>query len=343
MSLTPAEEQEQAVSPWRNWRRWLPGVLISLVALFLVLRLARWQDLSLAFSSIRLLNLLVAVALTVISIITRAAAWRILLDGKVSLRRAFLGINEGYFLNNLFPLRAGEFGRAVFVGKAAGLSPFHVLSTIVIERAFDLAMAATLLLITLPLAFGQDWLRPLAWGTLVLVLLGLGLLFLMARNTAKVEALLNRWGQRWPKVGKFILPKIGSLLEGLSALTRPSQFFGSLLWIALSWVLWVLLYYIMLLPIAPQAPLWWGAFADAVLAMGVAIPSAPGALGVYEGALVWALSLFGISASTALAYAILVHFLQFVVTGLLGFYALLQEGRSFSALLSEIRVGGKVN
>lgn len=324
---------------WKDARRWLPGVVISIIAIILVARLASWSELKEAFGQVRIANLIIAFGLTVLSLATRAMAWRELLERKPSFARAFWGINEGYFLNNIFPLRAGEIGRAVFVGRAINISSFHVLSTIVIERAFDLVMAATLLLLTLPLVFGQVWLKPIAFTTLAIVLSALVLLFIAARNQERLKSWLGTIGQRWAFFSKQVLPRLGSLLEGLGALTQPGRFLLSLMWIVASWAIWVALYYIMLLNFAPHAPLWWGAFADAVLAMGVAIPSAPSGLGVYEGALVWALSLFGINSSAALAYAILMHFVNFATTGVFGLIGLIKEKRSVSDLMEEIRIG----
>jgi glycosyltransferase 2 family protein len=98
-----------------------------------------------------------------------------------------------------------------------------------------------------------------------------------------------------------------------------------------------LVYYVMLLSIAPNAPLWWAGFGDAVLAMGVAVPSAPAALGVFEGSLAGALSLVGVSFSLALGYAILMHFIQFVITGILGLWGLARDGRSFSSLFRDLQ------
>ena len=326
---------------WRKTRRWLPGLLISIVALVVLIRLASWHELEVAFTAIKPINLAAAIALTLISLVTRSLAWRVLLGNRTSVRKAFLVINEGYFLNNIFPLRAGEIGRAIFMGKSSELGPFHVISTIVIERAFDVAMAALLMLSTLPLALGMSWARPVAIISLVLVILGFIVLYFMARYNEKVKDLLLRLGKRWPLIQRVVIPRIDALLDGLTVLRSPSQFLLALFWIAISWGLWVLLYYVMLVPIAPQAPLWWAAFGDAVLAMGIAIPSAPSGLGVFEAAIVGALVLLGVSPSAALAYAIMMHFLQFIQTGIIGFYGLTQEGRSLSSLLSDIKINGR--
>lgn len=317
-------------------RRWLPGVLISIVALAVVIQLAGWQDIELAFTAVRPLNLGAATLLTVMSLGLRAVAWRALLDWKASFRQAFFIICEGYLLNNLFPLRAGEIGRAVIMGRVSGLGSMHVLSTVVIERAFDLAIAASLLLGTLPLALEIDWAYPVSIATISVVVLGLASMYFMARYHQPVQAFAELVSERIPVVKRMILPRFIAFLRGLTILTRPSQFFISLGLIALGWVGWVTIYYIMLLGIAPDAPFWWGVFVNSVLALGVALPSAPAALGVFEASIVGALSILGVTAG-ALGFALLMHLFQFVLTAVLGFIGLLQEGRSISSLLLDIR------
>ncbi|MCC6146879.1 MAG: flippase-like domain-containing protein [Anaerolineaceae bacterium] len=322
---------------WQDARRWLPGVLISLVALFVLFKLASWPDLLAALSSFLSPNLLVAVLLSVVSLATRAFAWKTLLGNVPKFSQSFFIINEGYLLNNIFPLRAGEFARAIFMGQASGLGPYHVLSTIVLERAFDLAMAAGLVLVSLPLALGMEWARPIAVAALVLVIAGLILLFLMARYNEVVRSWMEKLGARWPVVQKIVLPRLGALMDGLEVLTKPARFIIALIWIVLSWVIWVSTHYVMLLVIRPGAPFWWAMFADGMLALGVAIPSAPAALGVFEGVLAGALTLLGVSLNTAIAYAIVMHFLSFFSTGIFGFWGLLRERRSISSLFSQMR------
>jgi len=107
----------------------------------------------------------------------RSIGWRTILGRRVDLKTCFFGISEGYFLNNLFPLRAGELGRALFVGRASGLGMMHILSTILIERAFDIFFAAGILLITLPLVVGAAWIKPVAFTAFVIVIAGLAFLF----------------------------------------------------------------------------------------------------------------------------------------------------------------------
>lgn len=322
---------------WQKSRRWLPGVIISGAAIFLILRLAKWQDIGTAIQSINPLVLAASFCFTILFLVTRAMAWRTILEKKASFSQTFWGLNVGYFLNNLFPLRAGEFGRAFLVGQTSGLGTMHVLSTVVIERAFDLAFAAGLMLSTLPLALQMEWAKPVSIITLVLVITGLLLLYLMARNNEKVHQWITKLGERISLVKRFVVPQLDALLRGLSVLVKPDQFLICVFWIGLSWLMGVLNYYIVVLSFAPDAPLWWGAFVDAVLAMGIAIPSAPAALGVFEAALVGALSILGINSSIGIAFAIVMHFMQFIITGILGLVGLTKEGKSLSSFFADIR------
>ena len=326
------------VSILRNIGRWLPGILISAIALFAVFKLATWEDIGLAFRSVEPYNISIVVLLTVIALGTRAMAWKSLLNNKTTFANSFFVINEGYLLNNLFPFRAGEFGRAIVMGQQTKLGPFHVLSTIVMERAIDLAVAAGLLLSTVPLAMGMEWAKSLAVITLILVFVGLVLLYYLSRYSDNVKDWAKaRFGNK-KFINNIILPKFESLLDGFSALNNPSMFVRSIFWLVLSWCLWVLVYYVGLLSISPGAPLWWAAFVDGVLAMGVAIPSAPAALGVFEAALVGAIAILDAADHTsALAFAILMHFLQFAITGIFGGIGLIKEGRSLTKLFAEIQ------
>ncbi len=323
---------------WKSLRRWLPGALISLIALYVVFRLAKWQDLGAALGKIRPIYVLAAVGFTLLFLLVRALAWRVILGGKPSLGQTFWVYNEGYLLNNILPFRAGEIGRGVLLGQLTGLGTMRVLSSIVIERAFDMAIAAGLLLATLPLALEMDWARPVAVITLVIVLSGLIVLFLVSRNTEWVSSKVEQIGSRWKFAERVIVPQILNLIKGLSILNNPRQFLLGLSLILLAWLVAVTEYYVVLLAVEPAAVYWWGIFTDAVLALGIAIPSAPAALGTFEAAIVGALKILGVDETRGLAYAITMHFVQFVITGILGLIGLLRQGRPLGELLADMQI-----
>jgi len=128
-----------------------------------------------------------------------------------------------------------------------------------------------------------------------------------------------------------------SFLQGLQILTDLKQFFLIVLMMGISWLAAIFLYYIMLFSISSDPEFWWAVFTNSILAMGIALPSAPAALGVFEASMVAGLKVVGISYSFALAYAVMMHFIQFAVTGLIGFASLAKEKQSITALLSVSR------
>jgi uncharacterized membrane protein YbhN (UPF0104 family) len=69
----------------------------------------------------------------------------------------------------------------------------------------------------------------------------------------------------------------------------------------------------------------------------VAVPSSPAYVGVLEAAWIGGLSVFGVAASTALAYALASHLLNIVITGVLGVYAVGRAGESLGNLYAQIR------
>lgn len=318
--------------------RWLPGVLISAIAIYAIFKFVQFKDLATAFSKVGWLFILIVFSIDVITMMIRGIAWQYILGGKVTWAQSFFGVCEGYFLNNIFPLRAGELGRSIFVGKSSGLGTFHVLSTIVIERAFDIVIAAILILITLPLVVGLAWVKTVALVALAIVVALLVGLFLLARNREKVGAWMQKWGAEKRLISKFILPQMSKLMDGLAALTNPRQFLLSFFWIAVTWFMWVIVYDVMVWQVIPDAPIWSGAFVGSILALGVAIPSAPAALGVYEATMVAAVVVLGGNESSALAVALIMHVLQFISCGIFGIWGLAREGQSLSSLYSRLQI-----
>ncbi len=329
--------KEKTSFSWREWGRWIPGVIISAIAIYAIFHLVSWKDLGTSFRSIRLVFVLPGLLIVFLWLMARALAMKVILSGKPTIWQTFRAINIGYLLNNLLPLRAGEFGKAIILGKSSKLGMSYILSAIVIERAFDLIFAAAFLLVALPFVFEMDWIKPVAIGVLAVVVAGIFLLYLAARNSAFIQNWVKKVGSKWGWVEKLVLPQMESFFTGLQILTNPRQFLLSLVMIGLSWVLAIGLYFIMLYSIVPAPKLYWGIFINSVLAMGIALPSAPAALGVFEASIVAGLKVLGVGYSTALAYAVVMHFLQVAFTGIIGFWSLTHERQSIGSLFSSAR------
>ncbi|MRR29854.1 flippase-like domain-containing protein [bacterium] len=161
-------------------------------------------------------------------------------------------------------------------------------------------------------------------------------MFFVAKHQQPVIQWLNRVTKNHNFIKQKIVPQLEKLIQGFGMLTKPSQFFLSLFWIALTWVLWVTTYYLGVIQMAPGAPLWWGIFVCSIIALGVALPSAPAGVGVFEASMVAALSLLGVDSSSALAYAVIMHFSQVIIAVILGVWGLMREKQSLTSLVSSL-------
>jgi len=322
---------------WKSARKWLPGVLISLAA---VAAIVSFVDLQRFVDAIRSANYWLLLAFAVVSIVwlvVRGVVWRTLLRGRASYRHVFLTISEGYLLNNFLPFRLGEVGRAFLLGRKANLSFMDVLSTIVIERAVDLAFSAVILLSAIPFVVGAAGAGRIALLLGAVVLAGLVVLYLVARNRDWAMGLFNRLTARSPKLQKMGENFLSPLFSGLAILTDGWLFVRFLLWMTLNWAIAILQFYFLLLAFFPEAQLLWSMFGLGAVAFGNAVPSMPGALGTYEAALAWAIGLVSHDESAALAVALTGHLFNYLISGVIGLYALSTEGETLMGVYRQLR------
>jgi uncharacterized protein (TIRG00374 family) len=248
-----------------------------------------------------------------------------------------LTLNEGYFFNNILPFRMGELARAFLMGRHSRRGTFYVLSTIVVERSYDMAIAASLLLLTLPMALKLEWARPIATLLLVLIAAGLFVVYLAARHRERVEGMVDRLAGRWGWVRRWILPQVHSVLGGFSVLTRFEFFAGSFGLLALSWFISILRDWLLIRVFVPDAPLWWAALGIAASNILGAIPSMMASLGTFELGAVGALTLVGMAEEHILAYALIMHIIHLIFSSLIGAFALSREGQTIAGLYADIR------
>jgi len=310
--------------------------VVSLVALAIVFSLLDLRKFGQALLQADLRYLLAAILAALLWLFVRGFFWRTLLQNKASYYDAFITVNEGYLLNNILPFRLGEVGRAFLLGRKAHIDFWQVIPSILIERALDLAFAVGLFLCTLPFVIGVAWAKQAAMVTGIIVLLGLGAIYILARNRQRVLDWVNRVGARFPLVNKLAGRRLVAFFDGLAIITDARLFLRALGWEVLNWMVSVLEYYLFLRAFFPAPSLLWVLFALGVGALGIAAPSSPGAIGVFEAVLVGALVVFGVDASPATAFALTVHITSYILTGLLGGYGLYKDGESLSSLYTRL-------
>ena len=321
----------------RDWKRIVPGLIISIISLAVVLYLAKPGQLyqALRLANYRLVVLALVGGLAWLGV--RAIAWRVLLQNKASYSQVFFAVNEGYLLNNVLPFRLGEVARAFLLSVKANLNFWQVFPTIVIERVLDLAFAAGLLLISLSYVVGASWARDAALASGAIVLAGLLALYLLARYREWAMRQFENLGRRWPVLLKVGGHSVKAFFDGLAVLTKGWLFLQAVFGILMNWLIALGQYYLLMLAFIPNAKFLWVVFTLSASALGIAAPSSPGALGVYELVVVGALALFGIQAATALAFALTAHLSQYLLVGILGTIGLARDGESLIGIYGRAR------
>ncbi|NOY99561.1 MAG: flippase-like domain-containing protein [Chloroflexi bacterium] len=320
----------------KNTKRWLPGAIISVGLAAIILNAV---DLPSTIDAIRSADyslLLVAVTLNVVWLLVRGMVWRTLLQDQASYRDVFVTLGEGYLMNNFLPFRLGEVGRAFLLSRKSKMSFTEIIPTIVVERVFDLAISAAILVGVVPFvsdAAGTDRIGFVVGG---IVLAGLGALYLLTRNQAWAMKTFESLSARWPKLQQLGGNLVESVFAGLSVLTDGWLFIRFLFWMLANWIIAIFQYYFIVAAFFPQATLVWGMFGLGAAAFGGAVPSLPGALGTLEAAIGGALNLLSGDWSTALAVALTVRLFNYVFSGVVGIYGLSNEGQTLSGIYQQL-------
>ncbi len=312
------------------------GLLISLGALFLAFRGLRVSEVTDALAEANYLLVAASLAVQLVVIYLKAVRWSLLFRPLRGPRMGTLvgTMNLGYLINNVFPLRVGEFVRAYVAGEVEKISKTRVLVTVGAERLLDTLTVVAFMAILLPFVDVPQWAaRPAFILGLALVLVTIGLA-VMARRRDRASALLG-WGVRLaPERFRERALGIGeTLLDGLSIFARP--WLGLLLvaWSLVIWVLAVLFYYLVMLAFGLDVPFSAAIFVMSATALGMVIPSSPGYIGVFHAIAIESLvGVFGVARSDAQSYALVQHASSYVLTTALGLGYIWRAGLSWGAV-----------
>jgi uncharacterized protein (TIRG00374 family) len=305
--------------------RVIPGILISVIALIILVSFSDLDAVRGAIKQITPLTLLLAAGLVIISLLTRAFAWKGILQERISLWQSYLIINAGYFVNTVLPFRLGEISRA-FLLMPSGFGFWEGLSSIVLERLFDFGFALSFLFIGLPSALEFTNNLAYAYTLAGLAVLAAVVILLLVINRAQILNWLEGIPLHDEKVKGGVIRFATSIISSLEILTSLRRTFKVFVGMGASWGIALAFQFILLRAFVPDAKLAWAAFALGAVAVGVSVPSSPGNIGLYEGSLTLALTACGVDPSLAFTYALTSHIINLGVTTGFGAYGLVREG-----------------
>lgn len=326
-----------------DWKAVL-GIGISAVLIYWVLRDV---ELALVWAEIRGARwglLLAAVAVATSGFLLRALRWKLLLHPlkpDTSLGNRFAAVNIGFAANNLLPARVGEFARAWAISRLEPVTVTGALGSLVVERLLDAVAIFSLLAVALlhP-SFPADATvagRPIGAlvGTLVVVvgilLGGVMALLLAPKLFLRIADGMARFLP--DRAARLLVDGLRSFLGGLTALQNPRLLLGALAWSYLFWGWNAVSFWVAMHAFGIQESYVTALFVQGIIALGVAVPSAPGFFGTFHAAAVVALvEVYGIGDSATLAFAFGYHLGGFIPVTVLGVWYAARMGLSMRNL-----------
>ncbi len=316
-----------------------------------------WAPLWTTLKAVRLPWIGAAAAIVLFEFVLRALRWHVLLrplgapHPKVS--DLFVAQIVGASANTLFPLRAGEIARPVVAARRCGKPLSAVVATAVMERVYDLfGLLCVLLLMTATLGDAISTAGP-EEQVLIRNLTRYGSMFgLFAMSCMAVFFVLaTREHAARETFGRILLlgpPPVRRLFMGLfdgfvAGLGNARDLRGLVqagllsiwMWVDGAIAIWCLFQ-------AFSMPLPFGAacFTAVAIALTVALPQAPGFLGVFHVAMEKTMLLWGQAESQAEGFAIVFWAVSFLPVTLLGLSALWREGLAIDDL-KDVKVLGQ--
>lgn len=326
-----------------RWRSVI-GIALSAVLLWWTLR-----DVSIAtvWGELRHSNLplfLLAAFLGTVIFPIRALRWQTILKpiADVPFGPLWRSTAIGMMVNNVVPARAGEIARAYALTREAPIPFSSAIASLAVDRVFD---AVTVLLLAsaamLDPRFPRDATiagQPLsswAGGAGVIVLLALAglyvLVFFPAYLVRVFELFARKVAPAIEERGRGALVAFG---EGLSVLRNPKRFLAVLAWAIFHWMVNALAFWMGMKAVGIDVPYSAVLFIQALIALGVAVPSAPGFFGLFEKLAVVSLGLFAVGAPAATSWAIGYHILAFIPITVIGAFYFARLGLRFREIQS---------
>ncbi|MCK9228966.1 MAG: flippase-like domain-containing protein [Syntrophorhabdaceae bacterium] len=302
----------------------ITGFIISIVLLYLSLRGIDYRQLAETIKRADITFAFLPVLYILFCVSTCSLRWMRVVGYNARFTDAFMALLIGLFINNILPARIGEVARGYALSKRIGVPFTYAVSTVFIDRVFDLL---GLLLITFIFFPGQALPAFVSKALYVLVtvfvLCVIALFAISQENVAlKITGYLHR--HQRPFLNK-LAKRVFEIHQNLRRIRTPGRLSLSIVLTLANWFSMVLALYFSLRTFGVSLPFVYVPFVAAILNMGLAVPSSPGYIGVYEFLLVSLLGIFGVPKFEAFAVAIFFHASWYVPYNVLGFIFILKE------------------
>ena len=312
----------------------LLGIVVSAGLLYWSLRNVDFAEVMQHLRDANLPPIIVAVILATLTFVLRIFRWQLLLRGEDGRRlktsALWHAIAMGFMANNVLPLRMGEVVRTYAATRLTGVRFTAAFTSIAVERLFDalivvLLLGLGLLMAGLPAdaAVGGVHIGHLVTLVGAAAVGGLVVAGLVVAFPKAAESVVRRLVP-FPKLADRLVGLIEGIEQGLSALHSPWRIVGVLLWSLAVWSVSALSFYIMFAAFGIKVSFAGALLMQGLIMFGIAVPSTPGYLGVFEAPIIAVLGLYQVDASLAATYAFTYHITTFLPITMLGAWSVVR-------------------
>jgi glycosyltransferase 2 family protein len=335
--------------------RALIGILVSGLFVWLLVKYsgidwaASWEHVKKANKGLLMAS---AFAATLIFAL-RVPRWRVILPPSPGERRIpfsslFQAIIIGQAMTNLTGGRSGEIARPYVLARKEPSVPFSTgVASVVVDRVLDgIAVLLLMLVAMLDPSFpvgatlnGMSIARFAMVGAVGLIV-GLTALFILVLFPERFIG-VARWIAR-KTIARFEEPVAGffeRFAAGLTILRDPRRFLVAFMWTVVHWVVCGISFWLAYQAVGLNAPFMSALFVQGIIVLAVALPQAPGFIGVFEGVTVLALGVYGVDKDLAFALALAYHVASYIPVTVLGIIYSLRMGLS----VGEVKSGASAN
>ncbi len=220
-------------------------------------------------------------------------------------------------VNNIVPAKLGELAKAFYLRRECHFSLSRSITMVFWERFFDLN---AILAMGLVVAYHLN--LKMAFVPLALAVGGIWVALWVVRAYPEF---VGRIIVKMPsnRLAQFLAELKLQVLHGVT----PGFLLLLGLYTVFCWLLYAGSTFLVILWVAGLSMSWGHVAAVFVISsLGMAMPSSPGALGVFEAAVVFSLGLFGVDRSQALAAGLVLHMVQYIPVTVAGMLVLAKSG-----------------
>ncbi len=240
----------------------------------------------------------------------------------------------GFMVNNILPIRIGEFARAYLLGRRQDISKSLALATVALERLFDGYVLVLLLILGLLFVDNvQGWLIRLAFTAAAFYTTAFLIMILLSRFTKRFTHFVARGSNIFgDRVSRRITEWLFSFSRGLDLLKSRWDLAVVGILSILVWLFFAVSVFGMIKGAHLPLPFISTFSFLGILALGITIPSSPGYVGTVQYFSILALGLWGIEKTTALGFSFIYHGVTYFPVTILGLWFMARENLSLRRL-----------